>query len=218
MVLRLSGWLRVTAIGVAAAYGIYLLVGNALLNSDYGHTVANRMPENFVASWGSAWTLYPDQLRANDVRLAGDVRHTVWSVQADSVRGRFALLPLLTREVRVLVLVANGVSGGATRIDAERVPTAPRPGGWTLRFDDVLAETVRYAYFNSLVLEGRGHARAGFVKQTRGGPMEVLPSTVCFEHGVIFLEGARLAWDSRHGRRTRERQAAGSSRGRAQVV
>jgi hypothetical protein len=89
------------------------------------------------------------------------------------------------------------VSGGATRIDVERVPPPPRPGGWTLRFDDVLAESVRYAYFNSLVLKGRGHARAGFLKQTRGGPMEVLPSTVGFEDGVIFLDGARLAWDSR---------------------
>ena len=194
---RLSRSLRAITIGVAATYVLYLLVGNALLNSDYGRAFANRMPEKVVASWGSAWTLFPGRVHASDVRLAGHVRHSVWSVQADSVRGRLALLPLLTREVRVPALVANGVSGGATRIDVERVPPAPRPGGWTLRFDDVLAETVRYAYFNSLVLEGQGHARAGFVKQTRGGPMEVLPSTIGFDEGVIFLDGARLAWDSR---------------------
>jgi hypothetical protein len=194
---RLGGWPRATAIGVAAAYVTYLLAGNALLNSAYGRALANRMPEKFVASWGSAWTLFPGQVRASDLRLAGHVRHTVWSVQADSVRGRVALLPLLAREVRVPALVATGVSGGANRIDVERVPPSPRPGGWTFRFDDVLAETVRYAYFNSLVLEGQGHARGGFVKVTRGGPMEVLPSTLGFQDGVIFRDGMRLAWDSR---------------------
>jgi hypothetical protein len=194
---RLGGSLRTIAIGIVAVYVLYLLVGNALLNSDYAQAFANRMPEKFVASWGTAWTLYPGHVLARDVRLAGHVRHTVWSVQADSVRGRLALLPLLAREVRVPMLVANGVSGGATRIDVERMPPSPRPGGWTLRFDDVHAETVRYAYFGPLVLEGHGHARGGFVKQTRGGPMEVLPSTVGFKDGVMFLEGARLAWDSR---------------------
>jgi hypothetical protein len=194
---RLSGWPRATIIGAAATYVLYLLAGNALLNSDYGQAFANRMPEKFVASWGSAWTLYPGQVHARDVRLAGHVRHTVWSVQADSVHGRLALLPLLARDVRVPALVATGVSGGAARIDVERAPPSPRPGGWTLRFDEIRAETVQYAYFNSLVLEGQGHARGGFVKQMRGGPMEVLPSTVGFENAALFLDGARLAWDSR---------------------
>jgi len=123
---RLSASLRATAIGVAATYVLYLLVGNALLNSGYGQSIANRMPEKLVASWGSAWTLYPGHVHARDVRLAGHVRHTVWSVQADSVRGRIALFPLLAREVRVPALVATDVSGGATRIDVERVPPSRR--------------------------------------------------------------------------------------------
>jgi hypothetical protein len=193
---RLSGWLRATAAAIAAIYVAYLLVGNALLNSAYGRNLANRMPEKFVASWGSAWTLYPGQVTASDVRLAGHVRHVVWSLQADSVRGRLALLPLLTRELRVPALVATGVSGGATRIDAERVPPSPRPGGWTVRFDDVLADSVRYAYFNDLVLDGRGRAEGGFVKTMRGGPMEVLPSRLGFEDAVIFRDGARLMWNT----------------------
>lgn len=193
---RLSGWLRATAAGIAAIYGTYLLVGNALLNSDYGRNLANRMPEKFVASWGSAWTLYPGQVTAGDVRLAGHVRHVVWSLQADTVRGRLALLPLLTRELRVPALVATGLSGGATRIDAERVPPPPRPGGWTVRFDDVLAGSVRYAYFNNVVLDGPGRAEGGFVKTMRGGPMEVLPSRLHFEDAVMFRDGARLMWNT----------------------
>jgi len=190
-------WLRVTAIGAAALYALYLLVGNALLNSGYGRALANRMPEKFVASWGSAWTLYPGHLQARDVRMAGHVRHVVWSVQADAVRGRLALLPLLARELRFPAVLATAASGGASRIDLERLPPAPRPGGWTLRLDSITVASVRHAHFNRLVLLGDGRATGGFVKTLRGGPLEVLPSTLEFREGAIFQDGERLAWDSR---------------------
>jgi hypothetical protein len=130
------------------------------------------------------------------VRIAGHLRRTVWSVQADSAEGRVALLPLLARELRIPQAVAHGVAGGASLIDVERPPPARRPGGWTLRFDHVVADGVRHAYFNDLVLTGAGRAEAGFVKVLRGGPMEVLPSQASFGQGVVWREGARLAWDS----------------------
>jgi hypothetical protein len=194
---RPGRWLRATATGIAALYAIYVGVGNALLNSNYGRALANRTPEKAAASWGAAWTVLPGQVHAREVRLAGHVRHVVWSVQADSVRVRLALLPLLRRELRVPSVVATGVSGGATRVNVERLPPAPRPGGWTIRFDRIVAESARHAYFNSVVLQGNGHASGGFAKTLRGGPMEVLPSVIHFDEGVIFRDGARLAWDSR---------------------
>jgi hypothetical protein len=188
--------LRAATIVVGGLYACYLLIANVLLNSDFGLQLANRTPEKFVASWSSGRSLYPGHVRVFDVRLAGHVRRTIWSLQADSVGGRIALLPLLARELRVPSLVADGVSGGATRIDLERIPPEPRPGGWTLRFEDVAAGSVRYAYFDDLVLQGKGQGHAGFVKTLRGGPMEVLPSTFGFKDGVLFLDGERLAWDA----------------------
>jgi hypothetical protein len=191
-----TGWQRATALFLGALYACYLLVANLLLNSNYGLQLANRAPEKFVASWSSGRSLYPGHVRLSDVRLAGHVRRTIWSLQADSVSGRIALLPLLARELRVPSLLAEGVSGGASRIDVERAPPAPRPGGWTLRFDDIAAGNLRYAYFDHLVLQGKGQGHAGFVKTLRGGAMELLPSTFGFVDGVLFLDGARLAWDA----------------------
>jgi hypothetical protein len=191
--------IRKAAIAVVSVYAAYLLAANLLLNTSLGHSLANRQSEKFVASWDTAWSLYPGTFSARGVKLAGHVRHMVWSVQADAARGRVALLPLITKAVRVPSIVATGVTGGATRIDTERVPPPPRSGGWTLRFDGVVAQDVRYAYFNGLVLQGNGRAEAGFRKTLRGGPMEVLPSQVHFERGDVWRDGSKLAWDANLG-------------------
>ena len=192
-------WARRSAIALGALYATYLLLGNALLNMGLGRDLANRRPDKFVAAWGAAWTLYPGHVRATDVLIAGHTRRTVWSLQAGSVRGRVALLPLLGKELRVPDVVVQGVAGGASLIDVERLPPPPRPGGWTVRLDRVIAEGVHHAYFNDLVLVGQGHAGTGFVKVLRGGPMQVLPSQALFEKGVIWRNGARLAWDATLG-------------------
>ena len=184
--LRRLGW------GVLAAYGAYLLAANLFLNSPLGEHIANRKPEKFRAGWGLAWSLYPGHVHLRDLQLAGHVRRTVWSVQAEKASGRVALLPLLRKEVRVPRVVGDGVAGGATRIDVERPRPEPRPGGWTLRFDGVRAESVAYAYFNQLVLVGGGHAEGAFSKVLRGGPMELLPSSARFESSRLFGWGEEL--------------------------
>jgi hypothetical protein len=194
-------WARRSVIALAGLHATYLLLGNLLLNTGLGRGLANGEPEKFVASWRTAWTLYPGHLRATDVRIAGHTRRTVWSVQADSAHGRVALLPLLSKELHVPQVTATGVTGGASLIDVERLPPPPRPGGWTMRFDSVVADDVHYAYFNDLVLLGKGRGECRFVKVLRGGPMEVLPSHVDFEEGVMWRNDARLAWDARIGAR-----------------
>lgn len=191
--------IRRVAVAVASAYAAYLLAANLLLSTSVAYSLANRQPGKFVASWNAAWSLHPGHFGARGVKLVGHVRHMVWSVQADAVRGRVALLPLVTKAVHVPSIVATGVTGGATRIDAERVPPPPRPGGWTVRFDGVVADDVRYAYFNDLVLQGNGRAEAGLRKTLRGGPMEVLPSQVHFERSEVWRDGSRLAWDANVG-------------------
>jgi hypothetical protein len=190
-------WARRLGILLAATYGLYLVAGNLLLNTSIGHSLANRQPQKFLASWGTAWTLYPGHVSARDLRIAGHVRRTVWSVQADAVAGRVALVPLLARQLRVPEVLASGVTGGATIIDVVREPPAPRPGGWTLRFDAIAAEGVRHAYFNDFVLVTDGHGVSGFAKTLRGGAMEVLPSRITLDDGVLWRDGARLAWKSR---------------------
>ncbi len=186
-------WLRRLASAAIAAYVAYLLSANLFLNTGIGEQLANRKPEKFRADWGMAWSLYPGHVQVRDLRLAGHVRRTVWSIQAEEASGRLALLPLLAKEVRIPEVVGRGVSGGATRIDVERPRPEPRPGGWTLRFDRVLAQSVEYAYFNQMVLVGDGSAEAAFSKVMRGGPMEVLPSTAHFDAASLLGWGKELA-------------------------
>lgn len=191
---RLRGWRRL-GWGVLAAWGAYLLAANLFLNTPLGEQVANLKPEKFRAGWSLAWSLYPGHVHVRDLRLAGHVRRTVWSVQADQASGRVALLPLLRKEVRVPRVAGHGITGGATRIDVERPRPDPRPGGWTLRFDRVLADSVAYAYFNQLVLVGEGRAEMGFSKVLRGGPMEILPSSAHFESARLLGRGEELLRD-----------------------
>lgn len=187
---RLAGW------AALIAYGGYVLLGNLLLNIPPGRQLANLQPQKFVVSWGSAWTLYPGHLHVNDLRIAGHIRHTVWSAQVDSASGRLALLPLLARELRIVNATARGASGGTSLIDVQRLPPEPRPGGWKVRFDRVVVDGVRHAYFEDLVLVGNGHAETGFTKVSRGGPLEVLPSRATFAEGIVWRDGAALARDA----------------------
>ena len=121
-------WLRRTVWTLLAVYGAYLLLGNLFLNTPLGTWTANRKPEKFQAQWGPAVTLFPGHVVARDVRLQGQVRNTSWDIQAERVRGRVALWPLLAKEVRVPSVVASGVTGGARHVRTSLEPPPPRPG------------------------------------------------------------------------------------------
>jgi hypothetical protein len=184
--------LRAGAWGLFSVYALYLVLGNGLLNSPVGASLANRRPEKFRISWGSATTFWPGQVRLADVKMAGHTRQIVWAIQADRANGRVALLPLLGKEARVATLQVDGVSGGVNRIDVERPAAEARPGGWTLRFDKIEAADLRQLNYGSLVLRGEGLARVGFFKQMRGGPLQVLPSRVEFSEAQAWLDGAGI--------------------------
>jgi hypothetical protein len=205
---------RLFALALAVLYGFYLVAGNLLVESRVGLSLANRQPEKFVAAWNRAWTLYPGHVHVEGLAIAGHVRRTVWSVQADTATGRIALLPLLARELRVRRVNANGLTGDATMIDVVREPPPPRPGGWTMRFERIVGEGIRHAYLNDLVLKGVGRAELGFVKVLRGGPMEVLPSQASWAHGTVWRDGRALARDTTlDGRFAIERHARAEAPG-----
>ena len=185
-------WLRRTLWTLLVAYGAYLLLGNLFLNTPVGPWTANRQPEKFQAQWGRAFTLYPGHVVARDVRLQGQVRQIYWDVQAQRMRGRLALWPLLRKEIRVPEVVASGVTGGARHVERNREPPPPRPGGWTLLFDRIAADHVLRGHFDELVLEGDGQAVFGFSKQLRGGPMQILPSSLHFDSARLLADGDPL--------------------------
>ncbi len=174
------------------AYAAYLVVANVYLNTPLFELSVNQKPEKFVLRTGPAISLLPTHVIAWNVRASGHVQRTVWQVRADRASGRMALLPLLRREVRVPRLQASGVSADVQRVDAEIAPPPAGDRGWTLRFDAIHSDSIRRARFGQLVLEGKGRGSVGFLKQIKGGPSELFPSTVAFTdarvlHGRLTL-------------------------------
>lgn len=177
--------IRVALVWLCGIEGLYLVLGNLFLAGGWASDLANLKPERFRASWDSAWTFYPGHLWARDVRLEGQVRRTAWSVSAEHASLRVALLPLAWREIRLPDVAAGEVTAVIRRTEEELAPAPRRDGGWTLRVDHVGADSLRSLSWNELALVGAGQAEMGFVKVLRGGPMEVLPSTVHFPSAVM---------------------------------
>jgi hypothetical protein len=184
--------LRRGAYTLLLLYGTYLVAGNLLLNTPIGHRLANPKPEKAQVGWDRALTIIPTHVKVWNLRVAGNVRRTVWSVQADQASGRLALLPLLRRTISVRGLVGEQVSGGASLIDNPRPASEARPGGWTLEFDEISVQSMRHAYFNDLVLVGEGRVTGGFRKTMRGGATELLPTEFEVPDAVLWREGTAL--------------------------
>jgi hypothetical protein len=176
---------------------VYLAVGNLLLRSDFAREVVNRRPERFHVGWRSAWTLFPGHLGATELRLGGHVRRILWTFEAERVSGRFSIVALLRRELRVPRAKAVGVVGAVRKVSENRAPPPPRPGGWTLRFERIELEDVREARAGALVLSGRGEGHVGFSKTLRGGPLEILPSEIGFEGATLSRTEGVLAQEAR---------------------
>lgn len=191
--------LRLAGLVLLAGYALYLLAGNVFLNSGYGHELLNRKPEAFTMAWSGGRTYWPGRVTLREVRMQGHVRRLQWSAQAEVVRGRIALWPLLRRQVRVPWIDAEGVVGAMTRAAQERVPPPPRPGGWTLDFRRIATGSLRGFTFGEWKITGQGRAEAGFGKQLRGGPMELYPSSLHFDAAQVdrgdiqWLRQARLS-------------------------
>lgn len=182
-------WLRIGVITLVGLYLAYLLLANLFLNTPLGPWAANRKPDKFTLHWGPAVSWWPGYVKAWDVQLRGHVMHTRWEVRAASAQGHLSLLPLLRREVRVPIVVARDVNGGAWRDPGTPVLPPPyRAGGWVLNFQRIESDSVRGGHYGDLRLEvaGASQVSGGFYKQLRGGAMELTP-------WHARLQGARLS-------------------------
>ena len=192
---RHGRWAWRVLFAMVGVYVLYLFAGNVFLNTSLGPWAVNRKPEKFEIHWASGSTWWPGQVSVSEVKLRGHVRRTEWSLQAEQAKGQISLLPLFRKEFRMPHVAATGLSGGTERAAKDIPKPVPRPGGWTLRFDRIVGQDVRRGTFGALVLEGDGQAEFGFVKQMRGGPMEILPSTAKFADARISNAGKELLRD-----------------------
>lgn len=181
--------LKWALLGLLALYALYLVAGNVFLNTPLGESAINRKPERFQMRWSGGTTWWPGRVTLRKVELQGHNGRLRWSATGERVRGRIALWPLWRKELHVPYVDAEEVGGRLERVEENLAPPEPRPGGWTLRFDRIASDSVRGGNFNDMKLEGDGRAQAGFVKQLRGGPMQVLPSTAEFSRARVVRGG-----------------------------
>ena len=206
---RYGKLLRLVAGLLLAGYVLYLLAANVLLNSHFGHDLLNRRPQAFTMEWTGARTFWPGRLALHDVRLRGQAPRVHWSAQADTLRGRIALWPLLHRELRLPWVEADGVAvaisraaqaGAATApatAPASIVKSAPGARGWTLEFPHITIGHLRSAAFGDWQVSGDGRSELGFSKQLRGGPMQLRPSSLHFDAAQVDRGDIRWLRDAR---------------------
>lgn len=202
-------WAKRAAYVLLAFYLFYVLAVNLWLNTPLGEWSVNRKPEKFQLHWANGHSFWPGRVALNEVRLQGQVKRIAWQAESTHVSGRVAIWPLLRKQVHVPLVRADNVIGGIRRV-TNALPAPPaREGGWQLRFDRIVTDSLRRGNFDDLVLSGLGQAEVGFYKQLRGGPMELMPSTVQFRNAMLrkdnqeLLSGAELKAAfavARHGR------------------
>ncbi len=190
--------LLVVLVVVAVAY---LAVVNVVLNTGLGPSLVNRKPEKFTLHWTHGVTWWPGRVTLWGVEARGHVRHVRWQAHARRASGQIALGALLRRELHVPDLVADDVHGEVTRVDTDMPPPPSEPGGWTLRFDRIATTSLSAARIVGVDLAMHGEATFGFVKQLRGGPLEILPSHVLLRDlearhdGTAWLQRGELESD-----------------------
>ncbi|WFM70368.1 hypothetical protein [Halomonas sp. CKK8] len=96
------------ALLLAALHALYLVTANTLLNSDWGRRQLDRAPQ-VTLDWERAWTAYPGHLRVSGLRLAGTAAGHQVALEAESATLGVALAPLLSGEVRLHRLDAEGI-------------------------------------------------------------------------------------------------------------
>ncbi len=189
-------WLRYTVLGIALAYGGYLLLGNLVLNTGLGERIVNRKPERFQLQWTSGYTLLPFRAHLNDVQATGQFRRQHWQVQAERAEGAISVLGLLDKHIDLSGLRAEGVSVQLLPATTDLAPVPHVEGGWKVRLLDVVAGNVNRLQAGRLRLAGKGTLQGGFEKRFKGGALTVAPSRFSMQSAVLQRDGKTVLDDA----------------------
>lgn len=175
---------------------VYLALVNVLLNTALLEPLLNRKPERFQMHWQRGWMLWPGQIHLNGVTLTGQARSTVWTIEARQAQGQLALWPLLRKELHFVRIDADTPRITLNRAE-EALPAPPADGkGLRLIFADVQVDSPMQLRMGKLVLEGQAHAQASWHQQLRGGPFELLPSSLKLQQARVLHKDRSLMQDA----------------------
>lgn len=175
---------------LVAVYLLYLVVGNACLNTPLGPKAINQRPEGFRMHWSWGVTAWPGWIYLCSPSLQGRARWQQWSLSGDEAYGRIALLPLLRRQLRFVDIHAAGVHASVVRAASDRLPPPWSASAWTVVLRGIHTDSLQQVRWHGLSFEGRATADVGFSHQLRGGATEVFASHVQVASGQVTLNGA----------------------------
>ncbi|HEV2679765.1 MAG TPA: hypothetical protein VGV14_04635 [Rhodanobacter sp.] len=178
-------------------YVLYLIGGNAFLNSPLARTEVNRKPQIFHAQWDWAWTLWPGQIHAHELRLHGQARQLLWSARGNAASGRVMLWPLLRHELRFGPIRTAAVSLDIRPTSIDLKPPSWRSDAWRITVDRVSTASLRQVRLGDLVADGDGEAELGFTHQLRGGSTAISPSHVLMPKARLHYRQLELLHDAR---------------------
>ena len=164
---------------------LYLIGVNALINTTLLEPLVNRKPERFAMHWDRGLMLWPGRITLWDVSMQGQAGQQKWRIDAGRASGRIALWPLLRRELR-FVWIEAGTPVIALHRANDELPPLPADGrGLHLVFDEVRVDSPLRFSSGDLHIEGHANARARWRQQLRGGPFELLPSTLRLDAATL---------------------------------
>ncbi|TAM61341.1 MAG: hypothetical protein EPN49_07190 [Rhodanobacter sp.] len=178
-------------------YVLYLIAGNLFLNSPAAFATINRKPQVFHVQWSWAWTLWPGQIHAHDLRLRGQMRKLLWNAQGASADGRILLWPLLRRELRFGTVRATAVKVEVQPAGIDLKPPPWRSDAWHITVERISTTSLRQMRFGNLVIDGDGEAGIGFTHQMHGGATTVFPSHVSMPDARLRYGKQALLRDAR---------------------
>lgn len=182
---HLRRWVWRVPLVLGLVYALYVVVANLCLVGGLAERIANGQPERLQVHWTQARTWWPGRLTLRGLDAKGQIWRYAWEAHADEVRVRYALWPLLRREVRVPLIDVDGAVAGVRVMPRELAPPPPRPDGWVLRVERLTGASVRRVWFNEMQLEGDGNVEAALFKQFRGGALQIMPSRMRFRNARI---------------------------------
>lgn len=172
---------------IIAGYCVYLIAGNIFLNTSLADAAINRKPDRFHIQWDNAWTFWPGRVRAHGVIAKGHVRRVQWQAQAATASARIAIWPLTGRELRIDLIEAERVQFDADRVEKDMLPPEAREGAWAIHLPAIRSDSLQRARWGDIELSGIAAVQFGIWKQFRGGPVEVLPSTLRVKDASISM-------------------------------
>ena len=100
---------RVVVVLVLIEVG-YLILANAALNLPLTQSLVNQhRPEKYAVSWERAWSWFPFRIHGRGISANGQTPSLQWQVDIPEASADLAILPLLTKTVRLRNATARDV-------------------------------------------------------------------------------------------------------------